>query len=103
MRNPAYVGLRATTKTGYATRIGVLRAEHGYRTVAGLTRERIIAGILQPYADRPGAALSILKMLRVLIRHAVDIGWLKHDPSFGIRRPKTNEIRSWTETEIEAF
>ena len=68
-----------------------------------MTRERIIAGILQPYADRPGAALSILKMLRVLIRHAVDIGWLQHDPSFGIRRPKTNEIRSWTETEIEAF
>ncbi|MFL6546800.1 MAG: hypothetical protein ACJ8LM_16680, partial [Candidatus Udaeobacter sp.] len=32
---------------------------------------------------RPGAALSILKMIRVLIRHAINIGWLKHDPSLG--------------------
>ena len=66
-------------------------------------RQAIIAGILQPYAKKPGAALSILKMLRVLIRHAIEIGWLKHDPSFGIKRPKTNEIRSWTDAEIAVF
>jgi len=42
-------------------------------------------------------------MLRVLIRHAIEIGWLKHDPSFGIKRPKTNEIRSWTDAEIAVF
>jgi enterobacteria phage integrase len=54
----------------------------------GLSRERIITGILQPYADRPGAALDILKKLRILIRHAINVGWLKHDPSLGIKRPK---------------
>jgi hypothetical protein len=68
-----------------------------------MTRERIVTGILQPYAKKPGAALSILKMLRVLIRHAIEIGWLKHDPSFGIKRPKTNEVRSWTDAEITTF
>jgi enterobacteria phage integrase len=102
-RSASYVGLRNTTKAGYASRIEALRTEHGHRTVAGLSRERIITGILQPYADRPGAALSILKMLRVLIRHAIDLGWLKHDPSLGIRRPKTQEIRSWTDAEIATF
>jgi integrase len=45
----------------------------------------------------------MLKILRVLIRHAIDIGWLNHDPSLGIRRPKTGEIRSWSDSEIEAF
>lgn len=103
MRNAAYLSLRQTTKAGYASRIEVLRTKHGHRTVSGLTRERIVTGILQPYADRPGAALSILKMLRVLIRHAIDIGWLKHDPSLGIKRPKIQEIRSWTDTEIETY
>ena len=103
MRTAAYRALRNTTKAGYASRIEALRSEHGHRTVAGLTRERIITGILRPYADRPGAALSTLKMLRVLIRHAIDIGWLKHDPSLGIKRPKTHEIRSWTDAEIKAF
>ena len=103
MRGSGYVGLRATTKAGYASRIEMLRTKHGQRTVAGLTRERILKGILEPYADRPGAAHSILKMLRVLVRHTIDIGWLNHDPSLGIKRPKINRIRSWTENEIETF
>ena len=103
MRSAAYRGLRDTTRTGYQSRVEALRKDHGHRSVAGLTRERIVAGILQPYADRPSAALSILKMLRILIRHAIEIGMLKHDPSFGIRRPKIQEIRSWTDDEIAAF
>jgi integrase len=102
-QSAAYIGLRGTTKAGYTSRIEVLRTQHGHRTIAGLTRERIISGILQPYADRPGAALSILKMLRVLIRHAINLGWLKHDPSFGIKRPKMNRIRSWTDDEIAIY
>jgi enterobacteria phage integrase len=102
-RSAAYVGLRQTTKTGYTTRIESLRDKHGHRTVAGLTRERIVTGVLQPYADRPGAALSALKMLRVLIRHAIDIGWLKHNPSLGIKRPRTREVRSWTDSEAAQF
>jgi enterobacteria phage integrase len=103
MLSAAYVGLRQTTKAGYASRIEALRRDHGHRSIAGLARERINTFILQPYAGRPGAALSILKMLRVLIRHAIDIGWLKHDPSLGIKRPKIQRIRSWTEEEIEAY
>jgi integrase len=103
MRSAAYISLRQTTKDGYASRIETLRTEHGHRTVKGLTRQRIVSGILQPYVDRPGAALSLLKMLRVLIRHAIEIGWLDHDPSLGIKRPKTREIRSWTDAEIQTF
>jgi integrase len=102
-KSAGYIGLRETTKLGYASRIETLAIKHGHRTVAGLSRERIITGILQPYANRPGAALTILKMLRVLIRHAIDIGWLKHDPSLGIKRPKINRVRSWTEQEIATY
>jgi hypothetical protein len=97
MRSAEYIGLRDTSKTGYASRLEMLRTEHGHRTVAGLSRERIVTGILQPYADRPGAALDTLKKLRILIRHAINIGWLKHDPSLGIKRPKIKRIRSWTD------
>ena len=103
MKSAGYIGLRETSKLGYISRLEALRTEHGHRTVAGLTRERIITGILQPYADRPGAALDTLKKLRILIRHAINIGWLKHDPSLGIKRPKIQRIRSWTEDEIAAY
>jgi hypothetical protein len=45
----------------------MLRTKHGHRSVSGMTRAGIVTHIMQPYADRPGAALTILKMLRVLI------------------------------------
>lgn len=102
-QSASYIELRETTRKGYASRIEALRATHAHRTLAGMTREGIVTKILSPYAGRPGAALSILKMLRILIRHAIDIGWLRHDPSLGIKRPKTGEIRSWTDDEIAQF
>src|SRR5947207_8950890 len=61
LRSAAYLCLRDTTKAGYASRIEALRTQHGRRTVAGLTRERLATGILQPYAHRPGAAGSSLR------------------------------------------
>jgi integrase len=103
MRSAGFVKLRDTSKKGYLTRLETIRVDHGQRSVSGLTRERIISGILQPYADRPAAALDTLKKLRILIHHAIDIGWLKSDPSAGIKRPKTNEIRAWTDAELAAF
>ena len=103
MRSTAFLELRPTTKPGYLSRLEALRRDHGERSVSGMTRERIATTILGPYVNRPGARLAILKMLRVLIRHAVEIGWLDRDPSLGIKRPKTKEIRSWTETEIAQF
>ena len=108
MKSAAYVGLRPTSKKGYASRIEVLRTIHGHRAVGGLTRERIEAGILAPYHNRPGAALSLLKMLRILINHAMSLDErnplrLRYDPSIGIKRPKSREIRSWTDAETAAF
>jgi len=68
-----------------------------------LSRANIVDKVLGPYADRPGQRLAILKMLRVLIRHAIECGLLTHDPSLGIKRPKSREIRSWTDHEIQQF
>jgi enterobacteria phage integrase len=103
MRSAGFIRLRDTSKKGYMNRLEAMRVAHGSRSVSGLTRERIISGILQPYADRPAAALDTLKKLRILIRHAIDIGWLTSDPSAGIKRPKTREIRAWTDAELAAF
>jgi integrase len=102
-KNGSFQRLRATSKKGYTTRLETMRVEHGHRSVIGLTRDRINTTILQPYADRPAAALDTLKKLRILINHAISIGWLKNDPSAGIKRPKTKEIRSWTDAELAAF
>ena len=102
IRSAGFVKLRGTSKKGYMTRLETIRIEHGQRSVSGLTRERIIK-MLQPYADRPAAALDTLKKLRILIRHAIDLGWLQSDPSAGIKRPGTKEIRAWTDAELAAY
>jgi hypothetical protein len=54
-RSDAYLSLRRTTKAGYDSRLELLREHHGHRAVAGLTKERIEAGILRPLKDRPAA------------------------------------------------
>jgi enterobacteria phage integrase len=95
--------LRPTSKKGYTTRLETIRVEHGHRSLAGLTADRIKTKILSPLDDRPGAKLDTLKKLRILISHAIGKGWLKADPSVGIARPKTKEIRAWTDAELAAF
>ncbi|WP_020179532.1 tyrosine-type recombinase/integrase [Methylopila sp. M107] len=68
-----------------------------------MTRAGVQTKILDPYADRPGAAHAILKMLRVLLAHGISRGWITFDPTAGIRRPKLGEVRSWTDAEISQF
>ncbi len=92
-----------TSKPQYDMRLELIDRDHGHRSAKGLTAKRIRIGILQPLADRPGAALDTLKKLRVLIRHAIHIEWLDRDPSLGIKRPKGNEIRAWQDHELDAF
>jgi integrase len=103
MQTAEYASLRATTKVGYQSRLETLRRDHGHRKVSEMTRERITKAFLLPYTDGPGAGLSMLKMLRILIRHAIALGWLHHDPSLGIKRPKQGEVRSWTDAELAQF
>jgi integrase len=102
MRSTQFISLRDTSKAGYVTRLEAIRVDHGHRAVVGLTRERINK-ILQPLADRPGAALDTLKKLRILIRRAIEDGILQHDPSAGIKRPKSKPVRAWTDAEMDAF
>jgi integrase len=99
----AYKGLGVGSKPGYTSRLEQIRVDHGHRAVAGLTKDRIQTFILDPLADRPGAALDTLKKLRILLNHGVSKGLLTHDPSSGIKRPKVKEIRAWTDAELAAF
>jgi enterobacteria phage integrase len=108
LKSGEYASLRDTTKKGYKSRIEQLRILFGHRSVKGLTRERIVKTLMTPMANKPGAALSLLKMFRVLVQFAMTLDdnnplHLTHDPSQGIERPKTNEIRSWTEDELATF
>lgn len=55
--------------------------------------------------DRPGAANGLLKALRVLLRHAVDMGLLRDNPVRNVRKFAVNPegFHSWTESDVIAF
>jgi len=75
-----------------------------HRAFAGLTKDRIEEKILKPLHKRPGAKIDTLKKLRILIRHAKDdLKWIAIDPSEGIKRGRSKEIRAWTDAEMKAF
>jgi integrase len=99
---PKFLRTRATTKVSMRRRLELLRKAHGHRTLSGLTPVRV-EKMLAPFADRPGEYVNLLKLLRIVVKHARRLGWLKHDPTVGVDRPKGGSIRSWTDDEIAQF
>jgi enterobacteria phage integrase len=95
-----FLAVREATKKNYRVAMEAIRKEHGHRMVAGMTREAIVKFILQPYADRPGMRRLTLASLRVLVRHAIDIGMLQINPTLGIRSPKLKEVPAWSEDQM---
>lgn len=104
LASDGFTSLGEGSKSGYRSRMDQIRRDHGHRAVAGLTKERIEEKVLKPLHNRPGAKIDTLKKLRILIRHAKDdLKWLALDPSEGIKRGKSKEIRAWTDGEMKVF
>lgn len=100
----AFLSLGAGSKSGYRSRMDQIKRDHGHRSAIGLTKERIEEVILKPLHNLPGAKIDTLKKLRILIRHAQDdLKWFKIDPSEGIKRGKSKEIRAWRDAEMAAY
>jgi integrase len=102
-RSGDFHDVRASTKQGYMSCLRILENAHGHRSLTGMTPARVEKHILQPYADRPGQRHALLKMLRIVLRHGRSVGFIKGDPTEGIKRAKLKKIRSWTEEEIAQF
>jgi integrase len=103
-RSPAYLDLKASTKEGRRGIIENFRKLHGDKPVAKLQRQHVEQIIAEKHAT-PNAANNLLKVLRLLLSHAVDIGMIASSPALGIKRFK---IRSdghppWSEDEIAQF
>lgn len=103
LRSDAFLVLGKSSKSGYMGRLDLLRREHGHRSVIGMTKERIEEHILRPLHNRPGAKIDTIKKLRILIRHAKGLKWIAVDPSEGIKRGKSKEIRAWTDEEMQKY
>jgi integrase len=103
-RSTDFAKLKASTKKVRRNMLERFREQHGKKRVALLTPAHIKA-ILGDMAERPGAANGLLKALRVLLRHAVDMGLLRDNPARNVRKfaVNTEGFHSWTDDDLAAF
>lgn len=100
----SYRQLASTTQLVYRRNLERIRAEHGHRLVADLSPP-VVRRLMAAKVDTPAAANHVLRMLRMLMKHAVEHDWRPDDPTFGVRRlkEKAQGTPTWTEADIAAF
>ena len=61
--------------------------------------------IMADAAETPEAANNLIKLLRVMLNYAVDLGMIESNPATGIKRYKNRGVgfHTWTEDEIGQF
>jgi integrase len=96
--------LAPITRATYRNRMEQLRAVHGAKPVSGLRREHVRA-IMAAKLDTPAMANGLLKVLRILMRFALDEGWRRDDPTLRVKafRSRSEGVRTWSEANIAAF
>lgn len=104
LQSPEWAALAASTKAATRRILERLRVDHGHRPVVTMQIEQVRA-LVRKHADKPAAANRLLKLLRALLRLAVDAGWRRDDPTRDVRpiRYRTNEIATWSNDDIALF
>jgi integrase len=97
-----WLKLKPSTRGEYRRAIDRLMREIGPRPVAGMQRGHV-KKLLAKFADKPGTAHTMRKMLRVLIAFAIDDGQRGDDPTVKIGTVPLGEHHTWTDEEIAAF
>ena len=66
---------------------------------------RHVRRIIAARASTPHAANTLLKVIKMLMRFAIDDGWIEHDPAMEVRkiRAHSDGFHTWTEAEIAMF
>jgi len=76
----------------------------GGKPAATLRREHIVR-LMAPKVDKPEAANMLRRVLRAMMKCAIDIGMRADDPTRDVKalQSKSDGFHSWTEAEIEQF
>lgn len=103
-RSAEWVGLAPSTQVTYRGILERFRSEYGDKPVALLQREHVRA-ILARKATTPQAANNLRKLIRLLMRFAIEEGWRRDDPTIGVPalKVRSHGFHTWTDDEIEAF
>lgn len=100
-----FKGLEASTRYVYRHSIERFRARFGEKTAAGMRTKNVLE-YLDEFAETPGTAGNLRRVLSILMGFAVERGFRPDNPMAGMRRKgrkKGDGFRSWTEEDIAQF
>ncbi len=102
--SPEFVSLKSSTKQTYRREIERLRNDHGHRMVSQMRRAHVVK-LLQPLSDRPSARNNRLRMLRMLLNHALELDWIESNPTVGVKKMRSTSggFHTWTDVEINKY
>lgn len=103
-RSRKWARLAANTRKGYDRHMDYLNEVAGYLDPGKVQRVHVIE-MRDTLSEKPTDANRKIGVLSVLMEHAIDIGWIKHNPVKGVDRLRpTGRVRTpWPEDVIEAF
>jgi integrase len=96
-----FTGLQAQTRSTYRNTLEKIREQHGTKLVSGI-RQRHVAAMLNGLETNEQ---NWRRMLRIILRIALERGWIDVHPMAEMRRPRKalRGFRAWEATEIAAF
>jgi integrase len=102
--SPEFRSLRPSSQAIYRGIIDRFCSQYGEKRVANLKREHVVK-LMAARAEKPVAANNLRKVLRVMMKHAVEIGLRADDPTRDVRaiRVKSDGFHSWNDDEIARF
>jgi len=104
-RSPEWSALARQSQETYRRLLERLRAQHGGKPVRLMEPRHVRQIVTEIGRDAPAQANRVLSLLRMLMRHAIDIGLRDDDPTRDVRRLRYRKrpIAAWTEEQIARF
>jgi len=99
-----FLSLSPSTRATYRGIIERFRKENGQRRIAHLQRDKL-REMLGNRVKTPAAANNWLRMVRMLMRFAIELGMRNDDPTLGIRTIKVRSegFQVWTPEHVEKY
>lgn len=102
--SPDFQSLAHSTKQTYRGVIDRICDEHGHKMVKDLKPKHVME-LRNARQATPQAANTYIRMLRTLMRFAIERGYRDDDPTIPVKRikSKSDGFRTWTMQDIEKF
>jgi integrase len=102
-KSARYLGIKDSTKGAYNGPLQWLADRYGDCSIADLTRADVVRIQGRKARDGNSASNTVVKVLRILVAHSIDLGWRTTDPTLRLRKMPEGEHSAWTEDEHAQF